>query len=507
MSGTRPRPVDASPGTRRTQPVRALQPVAMTVEDSIQDICIDKPRCGLCQFQIQDDESVVAVLGDDRASAPFCFRRGGIYEDEEIGIAFHMCCRSRCIRRSRRVPCLHNGCYSFKLFPISSDFLAATDYDFSPPIRFDLQRQDRIKWKVARKLKLGFLRKMPQELCYLVAEYITQELAAITCQDLARDVHPSNSTIDLARDVYAIYVSIEGISYLQSLHSSPPGGDGRGQRIHDSRQGHVIRTIYVAYDHLGVRSVRFGLPNSDLPSLSRDCCGVWWTELARNSGLAQVTTQSNFYTSQERAVMFGRYILHPKVQLQSHRIYATSNSPSRIYFNAWDPVCDDKWIKYWGVDSIMAETDRSKTQDKVTHWNPYPPSLKPSSPPPYTQYNEPWYYTNCRLEDAVEITCCTDKAASHKPIIGMLISYGNGRRACVGQYRMDWATDTFTVNPSRRLRIGLGKTRRNLPYVANVSLRGLATPDSDSLSWIDIPWHGKLEWWFSHRQCKLCYSD
>lgn len=205
--------------------------------------------------------------------------------------------------------------------------------------------------------------------------------------------------------------------------------------------------------------------------------------------------------------MFGSYILHPKVQLQSHRIYATSKSPSRVYFNDWDPLCDNKWIKYLGIDSITAETGRSKTQDVETHWNPYPPSLTPSSPPPYTQYNEPWYYTNCRLEDVVEITCCTDRTASHKPIIGMLIGYGNGRRACVGQYRMDWAMETLTVSPSGRLRIGLGKTRRNFPYVASISLPGLATPDSDSLSWMDMPWHGKLEWWFSQRQCRLYYSD
>lgn len=127
----------------------------------------------------------------------------------------------------------------------------------------------------------------------MVAGYMTRELAAITWQDLARHVHPYNSTIDLAQDVYAVYVSIEGISYLRSLHNSPPEGDGRGQRIHDSRQGHIIRMIYIAYDHLGIRSVHFSLPNSDLPSLSRGCCGVWWTELAQSSGHAQVATQSD----------------------------------------------------------------------------------------------------------------------------------------------------------------------------------------------------------------------
>lgn len=68
MSGAQPLPIYASAVTRRYTPsaYRTLQPVAMSdedsLEDSLQDICIDKPRCRLCQFQIQDDESVVAGM-------------------------------------------------------------------------------------------------------------------------------------------------------------------------------------------------------------------------------------------------------------------------------------------------------------------------------------------------------------------------------------------------------------------------------------------------------------
>lgn len=37
-----------------------LQPVAMALDNKIQDICVDKPRCGLCQFQFEDNDLVVA---------------------------------------------------------------------------------------------------------------------------------------------------------------------------------------------------------------------------------------------------------------------------------------------------------------------------------------------------------------------------------------------------------------------------------------------------------------
>lgn len=137
----------------------------------------------------------------------------------------------------------------------------------------------------------------------------------------------------------------------------------------------------------------------------------------------------------------------------------------------------------------------------------YPPCLTPSSPPPYTQYNEVWYYTNCRLEDVVGITCCIDQAASHKPIIGMLLRYSDDRRACVGQYRLDWALDTFSVDRSCTLSIGLGRTKRRFQYVAELGLQRPRTTDPGSLSWINVDWHGRLEWWFSQRQCKLIYSE
>ncbi len=63
----------------------------------------------------------------------------------------------------------------------------------------------------------------------------------------------------------------------------------------------------------------------------------------------------------------------------------------------------------------------------------------PASPLPYTQYNEAWYYTSCRMEEVVEIICCASKGAVATAIHGMLISYVSGGRARLGQYRMDWA--------------------------------------------------------------------
>ncbi|CRK19048.1 hypothetical protein BN1708_012501 [Verticillium longisporum] len=577
---------------------------------------------------------VDTLLEDSRATSSFSFRRNESFEEQETGVKFHMCCTSSCIRRYRRAHCYHAGCHSFNLFPISPTFLAATKYDFSPPISSERRRQGRIKHLLARKLKVGLMRRIPLELCHLTAAYLVRECSIVAYQELARDVRPSDFVVHLSQDVYATYKKLEGAVYLQTLGNAPQPGEG--MRVFDAGQGHAIQNIYVGYDHLGIRSIRFVLPGHDLPQSLHDCSGVWWTGLARKDGILRIMTRSDglkvrglldttdspsarnnivlgpgwptpgpdyrlidldtcdfamgtperlrmssfdcnkptthgysaainglhiaklyahhsgasrsdfgdvdavssstlwmympveqdeylkeiwaiktsasrtvalmFLTSHERGVIFGGYILHPKIQLQFHCIYATTNHASRIYFHDWDPLYDEQRIKYFGVDANTTETEISLAQDQQ-HRTRYPPSLTPSSPPPYTQYNEAWYYTNCRLEDVVEVTCCIDQSAPHQPIIGMLLRYGNRHRACVGQYRLDWALDTISVDRSKMLSIGLGRTKRRFLYVAELGLQRLGTTDSGSLSWMNIPWHGRLEWWFSQRQSKLNYSE
>ncbi|UNI23928.1 hypothetical protein JDV02_009718 [Purpureocillium takamizusanense] len=603
-------------------------------EDNVQYICVDKPRCGLCQFRFEDNELVVAVYDDNRMSGAFGFRRTDTRQDESVNIALHMCCQSRCYRSKRRVPCLHRECYSFQMIPISSNYLAATNYDFNPSIQLELQRQRRIEWAVAKRLKGTFLAQMPQELCRIVARYIIRELAAVALQERAKDTQPSVSTINLTRDVYATYTDIEGITYIQSLRNSPQD-DCSSRRIYDAQQARVPQTIHVEYDHLGIRGIYFDAHNSEPRSFSARC-GVWWTETARESGLSRITTKSDgvklrrlvdatdsvtvpfprvlgqgwpaprlvcqlldldtcdtaknsptslrmssfefntpetsgycvaifgfniskiyahqwntnasfysdlvsdssstlwmympvdeeehlthiwavrhsesglvgliFHTNQDRKALFGCYMVHPKFQLQFHLIYSTTRRPSRVYFNEWDPFEDEKRLKYIGIESDATGTNKAIKQRLETSTSMCPLPLT-STPPPYTQYNEPWYYTYCMLENVVEIACCVDRTISHRPIIGMLMYYGDGHRACIGQYRLDWVVDRFSVDPAMLLRIGLAKTRRNLPYVVRICLRKPAATVSGPISWMDVPWQGKLEWWFSQRQCRLYHCD
>lgn len=287
----------------------------MTDEDVIQIICVDKPRCALCQFPFENDDSVVAgkfltphtsdgriasinpvlslpVLDNDCASVPFPFEHGHTYVDESSRIAWHMCCGKSCGRSKRRVPCVHSGCRSLQLVPISSEYLGAANYDFNPPVRVELRRRNRIEWAVARRLKRAFLRQMPQEICHMVASYILCEMTAVALQERSRDTQPATFTIDLARDVYVKRIEIEGITYLQSLSNACPQDDRSWSCMYDTRQARSLPTIWIRYDHVGIRAIHFEAPNEEHSS-SRGACGVWWTEVARTSGLSRVTIKSD----------------------------------------------------------------------------------------------------------------------------------------------------------------------------------------------------------------------
>lgn len=207
----------------------------------------------------------------------------------EIGV----CCKIDCGKNGLRTPCLHSACYALRFIPMTKDFFIITRYDFSPPVRVEHQRERRLEEAVARRLKANYFRHMPQEICLLVARYIAPELAAVACQELARDTHPWSSVVDFSQNVYARYKEVEGTAYLQSLYNSPPGSNGGGRLVYVAQHGFAIPRLYAKYDHLGVRDIRFGFPDNYTPPSYSKSGGVWWKELGRDSGLAQVVIQSD----------------------------------------------------------------------------------------------------------------------------------------------------------------------------------------------------------------------
>lgn len=181
-----------------------------------------------------------------------------------------------------------------------------------------------------------------------------------------------------------------------------------------------------------------------------------------------------------------------------------ADAPAHLYFNERDPVHDALGINYLGVDEETTKLGASVAGPVRELRSRYPPPLIPSFPPPYS-LKEPWHYTNCRMEGVQEITLCLETLECTS-VIGMLLRYHDGRRACLGQYRLDWAAAPFVVDPSRRLRMGFARSPVLLTYVAVVT-QDESVAEPEDTRWLEIPWQGRLEWWFAEGQCRLDYSD
>lgn len=189
--------------------------------------------------------------------------------------------------------CFHQDCYAFKPSPLAPNFIPATHHDFTPDPAGELPRRRRLQRTLARKLGLGVMAGVPAELRYMVAEHLVRECAVISCQELTSLSHGSGAEVDLSRDVYATYVSFEGIHYVQSLDNNPRPSGGKAQLLFDSKQGHPLRNIYVAYDHLGIRDVYVETSENPLPPSVPATRGMWWRSLYKGHLPRALTAKSD----------------------------------------------------------------------------------------------------------------------------------------------------------------------------------------------------------------------
>ncbi|SPO01888.1 uncharacterized protein DNG_04561 [Cephalotrichum gorgonifer] len=439
--------------------------------------CVRELRCRLCQFYLEPGDLIVVGSDDECVSSVLPFRPSlSMVMDGTKGVGIHLGCDEDCWKGGYFGSAFHVDCYNTRVRPVTWAFLNATEYGHVPPFGGEGRRRRRIQDLLTARLESSFLKELPAEICHLVAGFFVQQCAAITLQELVADdtsypppdLHQAD--VDLARDVYARYIHVEGVQYVRSLSNEPPSEAQESVvRVFKARPGRVVRTVYVRYDHIGVRGVWFTLPKED------------------------------FVTNLGREVLFGHHLRETTVLI--HRLFATTGEPSRIYVNEWGRRSVNRFIEFIAVES-NAESDDWVQED---HRSDYPRSLMRDSPPAGTLEGEALCYSHCRMEDVAEITLCVGRISGIKAVIGLLLRYNNGRRSCLGRYRLDWTLAPVRVDPARMLRIGMGQTDDELPYVAEVGVGGVSGPES--LTWVDVPWKGRLVWWFAHSHCRLEYVE
>jgi len=115
-----------------------------------------------------------------------------------------------------------------------------------------------------------------------------------------------------------------------------------------------------------------------------------------------------------------------------------------------------------------------------------------------------YLFTVAPLENVTEVTPCLGVGRVDPLIVGLLFRYSDGRRACVGEFRLDRCGTTMEVGTSGGLFLGLTQTMLNRSCVTRVEI--FRPKDRAPLTWLDLPWKGNLEWWFSHTECQVSYD-
>ncbi|KAI0149967.1 hypothetical protein F4776DRAFT_672115 [Hypoxylon sp. NC0597] len=208
-----------------------------------------------------------------------------------------------------------------------------------------------------------------------------------------------------------------------------------------------------------------------------------------------------FATNRGRTVFFGTNDLLVHRRTHCTRVYSPPTHPTRIYFNALDQETYEK-----GIGILACENPQ----------HPVPMFIPGPAPRPIKPYLDPnlvYLYSSCSMFDVTSVTPCIDQSHPDKLVIGLLFQYKDGHQDCLGQIRLDWTTDPIEVDQTSKLRIGMTnpkiKVHPSRPFhesFMNVTRTvGLVVVSNSPKyfgynsghTWIDVPWYGTLEWWFS----------
>ncbi|CAD6456659.1 127314ca-dd94-4fbc-9c12-f5e5b2e313b3 [Sclerotinia trifoliorum] len=229
-----------------------------------------------------------SAINDKRVSTEFTFFRDTLlYDDDILGIKFHMRCSGKCWHSGLRSSCFYGKCYSFRLYAVSPKFLATTEYSFRPPIFEEQRRRDRMLHILAKRLMASWTKRLSDELCWMIAGHLIRECAIIIVQELANEDSANDSIIDLSRNVYVRYIMIEGTRYIRSLRNSTQSMSKPGETLLlESQNSSDVRNVYIGEDHLGIRQIQLSSSSKSIP-------GLWWRQFSKSYCICKIRTRTD----------------------------------------------------------------------------------------------------------------------------------------------------------------------------------------------------------------------
>lgn len=230
---------------------------------------------------------------------------------------------------------------------------------------------------------------------------------------------------------------------------------------------------------------------------------IWervWSEEPRRTGTSHSPDSLLLVTTKGKFVLLGSYLSSGRINRGFWRVlYKPPLTPSLMFLDA------------------AAELMTATFSGGPFSPRPHPTYLTATSTPQFLYRNGQGvddvdlYFSSASLHDVKEVTVCYSPTgtvlggSTLYPVVGMMFHYEDGRRACVGQYRLDWAKKSLQVGEEPKLCMGFGRVEEN--DNAHMMAVELSSPtDRADWEWVDVPFRGQLEWWTTLDQTQVSYE-
>ncbi|KAK2051440.1 hypothetical protein LY76DRAFT_398607 [Colletotrichum caudatum] len=235
--------------------------------------CVSQ-RCGLCAFELQEGDKIVAITDEGQQSGEMS---NTYLMEDESGAAFSRCLGACPHLDGQTIGC-HTGCAKHVPSTSLALLLRVLAYQYEPS-PFEIAR--RMQWihlRFASTTPILTYAKphLPQELRLQIATHLLQSSAlhqyAVAHTDtLLENRGSSDSCIRLSAEIWARFITFEGVRYIASLANSSDDYHTESVFKPDPQN---LSSIYIAENYLGVMQVLFST-TVQAPAV-KERQGLWW---------------------------------------------------------------------------------------------------------------------------------------------------------------------------------------------------------------------------------------
>ncbi|VUC36974.1 unnamed protein product, partial [Clonostachys rosea] len=174
------------------------------------------------------------------------------------------------------------------------------------------------------------------------------------------------------------------------------------------------------------------------------------------------------------------------------------------------PNHDPEWLlqdQFQGEHTLLAEESWSGVARMAFPTpQPTPQGDPPTILPPveYPEHFQELWYSSTELTGIVSMRICR----MGKVIIGLLLSYKDGRQRTLGEVRFDCLEEEIDTEGTRGIAYRLSEKRRTIRKLRTVDPEErVYNLEDEKKGRHFVPWRGTWHWWFSYTECMLSHED